>query len=100
MQSKQQERFGGIFLITIGALLTVWNWQMALHEGRFYFKLALLGPICTVIGLQCLLLPDLSIAMREYPLPRNQTTFWGYVIIAAAFGCGFVNLFALKGWKF
>jgi hypothetical protein len=35
MVSRQQERFGGLFIATMGTILTVWTWQSALSDGRF-----------------------------------------------------------------
>jgi hypothetical protein len=49
MVSRQTERFGGLFIATIGAMLTSWNWYMAISAGHFYVKAAMIGPAVTII---------------------------------------------------
>jgi uncharacterized membrane protein len=58
MSSKQTERFSGLFIATTGALLTVWTWQSALSNGRFYPKIAVISPILIIAGLGIILFPN------------------------------------------
>ena len=57
MGSRQKERFGGLLIATIGAILTIWNWHVAIYEGHFYVKAAMIGPTFTIIGLALVLFP-------------------------------------------
>jgi hypothetical protein len=106
MVSRQQERFGGIFIATMGAILTVWNWQSALSDGRFYVKAAMLGPAFAVIGLGLVLFPGYKTERIERGEDISQLTgaalitprWWG--ILAISLGSGFLNLAMLKGWQF
>lgn len=105
MVSRQKERFGGLFIATIGASLAIWNWYMALHEGHFYLKAAFAGPAFTVVGLALLIFPgyqteriqrgeDISqLSGAELMTPR----WWG--ILAIALGVGIANsglMYSLK----
>jgi hypothetical protein len=106
MVSRQQERFGGIFIATLGAILTYWNWQSALSQGHFYMKAAILGPAFTVIGLGLVLFPGYQTERIERGEDISQLTgaalitprWWG--ILALSLGSGFLNLAVLKGWQF
>jgi hypothetical protein len=106
MVSRQQERFGGIFIATMGTILTVWNWQSALSNGRFYIKAAMLGTAFVAIGLGLILFPGYKTERIERGEDISQLTgaalitprWWG--ILAIALGSGFINLAALKGWQF
>ncbi len=39
MGSRKKERFGGILIATIGAILTIWNWHVALSQGHLMVNL-------------------------------------------------------------
>lgn len=106
MVSRQQERLGGLFIATMGTILTVWTWQSALSDGRFYVKAAMLGPAFTVIGLGLLLFPGYKTERIQRGEDISQLSgaalmtprWWG--ILAMAMGSGFMNLAVLKGWQF
>jgi hypothetical protein len=106
MVSRQQERFGGVFIATIGAILTYWSWQSALSDGRFYIKAAMLGPAFTIIGLGLVLFPGYKTERIERGEDIDRLTgaalitprWWG--ILALSIGSGLVNLGMLKGWHF
>jgi hypothetical protein len=105
MVSRRTERLGGLFIATLGSLLTIWNWHLALSEGHFYPKVALIGPAFTVMGLGLILFPG----YRTERLARGEDIsqlsgvalltprWWG--ILAISLGSGLVNLGALKGWQ-
>jgi hypothetical protein len=105
MVSRQKERFGGLFIATMGILLTVWTWQSALAEGHFYLKAALLGPAFTTIGLGLVLVPGYQTERLQRGEDISQLSgaalitprWWG--ILALSLGSGFLNLAVLKGWQ-
>jgi hypothetical protein len=106
MSSKQNERFSGLFITTMGGLLTVWNWQLAFSNGRFYPKIAVMGPVLIIAGLSIILFPDRltvkSIGRQININGSNGSTLsptpLGWGVIATAFGSGFLNLAVLEGW--
>jgi hypothetical protein len=106
MVSRQKERFGGIFIATMGILLTIWNWHIALSEGHFYMKAAILGPAFTVIGLGLVLFPGYQAERLARGEDISQLSgaalltprWWG--ILAISVGSGVLNLAILKGWQF
>jgi hypothetical protein len=105
MISRRRERFGGLSIATLGASLTLWNWHLALSDGRFYVKAALLGPAFTIIGLGLVLFPGYRTERIERGEDIARLTglalltprWWG--IIAISLGSGLVNLGTLKGWQ-
>jgi hypothetical protein len=105
MVSRQKERFGGLFIATIGAILTIWNWHVAISAGHFYAKAAMIGPAVTIIGLALVLFPGYKTERIERGEDISQLTgiqlltprWWG--VLAIALGSGFINLAALKGWQ-
>jgi hypothetical protein len=105
MSSKQNERFSGLFITTTGALLTVWNCQSALSNGRFYPKIAVISPILIIAGLSIILFPDrltkdinrnVNINGSNGSTPEPTPLGWGVIITACA--SGFINLAILEGW--
>jgi Ni/Fe-hydrogenase subunit HybB-like protein len=105
MISRRMERFGGLLIATLSASLTIWNWQLAIYEGHFYFHAALIGPTFTMIGLGLLLFPSYRIERIERGEDLEQLNgfalltprWWG--IISISLGSGLINLGALKGWQ-
>ncbi len=106
MVSRQKERFGGLFIATIGAILTIWNWHLAISAGHFYAKAAMFGPAVTIIGLALVLVPGYKTERIDRGEDISQLTgiqlltprWWG--ILAISLGSGFINLAVLKGWQF
>ncbi len=105
MVSRRMERLGGILITTLSAILTIWNWHLAISEGHFYFKAALIGPAFTIIGLGLILFPGYRTERIERGEDITQLTgvalltprWWG--ILAISLGSGLVNLGTLKGWQ-
>ena len=105
MVSRRMERLGGVFIATLSAILTIWNWHLALSEGHFYLKAALIGPAFTIIGLGLILFPGYRTERIERGEDITQLTgialltprWWG--ILAISMGSGLVNLGTLKGWQ-
>jgi hypothetical protein len=105
MVSRRMERLGGVFIATLSAILTIWNWHLALSEGHFYLKAALIGPAFTIIGLGLILVPGYRTERIERGEDTTQLTgialltprWWG--ILAISLGSGLVNLGTLKGWQ-
>lgn len=105
MVSRRMERLGGVCIATIGAILTIWNWYIALHAGHFYMNAAILGPAFTMMGLGLVIFPgyrteriargeDLSQLSGSAMLtPR----WWG--ILAISIGSGLANYGVLSNWK-
>jgi hypothetical protein len=104
MVSRRMERLGGLFIATMGTLLTGWNWYLALAEGRFYLNAALLGPAFAIIGLGLILFPGYRNERIERGEDISQLSgaalitprWWG--IMAISLGSGLINLAVLKGW--
>ena len=105
MGARQKERFGGLLIATIGAMLTIWNWHVAIYEGHFYVKAAIVGPTFTIIGLALVLFPGYKTERIDRGEDISQLTgiqlltprWWG--ILAISLGSGFINLAVLKGWQ-
>lgn len=105
MTTRRMERSCGLVIAVIGTLLTVWNWHLALSEGRFYEQAAMMGPILTIMGLGLIVFPGYRTERltRGEDLDRLSGTalitarWWG--VLAIAVGSGLINLAALKGWK-
>jgi hypothetical protein len=105
MVSRQKERFGGLLIATIGAILTIWNWHVAIYEGHFYGKVAMIGPAFTMLGLALVIFPGYKTERIERGEDISQLTgiqlltprWWG--ILAISLGSGFINLAFLKGWQ-
>ncbi|AFY94443.1 hypothetical protein [Chamaesiphon minutus] len=105
MTTRRIERLGGVFIAVMGTLLTVWNWHLALSEGRFYPIVAILGPVLAIIGIGLIIFPGYRTERlaRGEDLDRSSGTalitarWWG--VLAIAVGSGLINLAALKGWK-
>lgn len=105
MVSRSMERLGGLFIATLGSLLTLWNWHLALSAGHFYPKIAILGPIFTMMGLGLILFPGYRTERIDRGEDLTQLSglalltprWWG--ILAISIGSGLVNLGALKGWQ-
>jgi uncharacterized protein YjeT (DUF2065 family) len=84
MSSSRNERLSGLFLAVIGAILTIWNWHSALLDGNFHLRIAFLGPVSIVTGLNLLVLPDRI----------------GWRTLAVAIVSASLNLVALmQGWR-
>jgi hypothetical protein len=105
MVSRQMERFGGLFIATIGAILTLWNWQIAIYEGHFYMNAAFLGPAFTVMGLGLVIFPGYRTERIARGEDISQLTgsamltprWWG--ILAISIGSGLANYGVLSNWK-
>ena len=104
MVSRQQERLGGLFIATIGTILTIWTWQSALADGHFYVKGALLGPAFSTIGVGLFVFPGYKTERIDRGEDISQLSGAGlitprwWVILVAAIVSGCVNLAASKGW--
>jgi len=57
MISRTQEKFGGLFIASMGAALTIWNWSLVINKGYFYMKASIIGPFFFVLGLALILFP-------------------------------------------
>jgi hypothetical protein len=105
MVSRQMERFGGLFITTIGATMSIWNWHVAINQGHFSMNAALLGPAFTVIGLGLVIFPGYRTERIERGEDISQLTgaamltprWWG--ILAIAIGSGLANFGILSNWK-
>jgi hypothetical protein len=105
MGSRQKERFGGLFIAMIGAILTIWTWRSALSEGHFQIRAAMIGPTFATIGIGLVLFPG----YRTERIERGEdisllsgaalitARWWG--ILSISIGSGLINLGALKGWQ-
>ena len=106
MGLRKKEQFGGLLMATIGAMLTIWNWHVAISEGHFYVKAAMIGPAFTTLGLALVLFPGYMTERVERGEDISQLIglqlltprWWG--ILAISIGSGFINLAVLKGWQF
>jgi hypothetical protein len=106
MASKKNDRFSGFFIATLGMLLTVWNWQLAISNGRFYPKIAIMGPVLIVAGLGILFFPNRLTTKninRQININGSKShdvspTPLGVGVVITAFGSGFLNLAILEGW--
>jgi hypothetical protein len=104
MVSRQKERFGGLFIATMGILLTVWTWQSALSKGNFTSLGAVGGPIFAVMGLGMMVFPSYQRERIERGEDISQLSgyalitprWWG--ILAIGSGLGLINYAVLKGW--
>ncbi len=105
MVSRRMERVGGLFITTLSAILTSWNWHTAIFEGYFSLKAALIGPAFTIIGLGLILFPGYRTERIERGEDITQLSgialltprWWG--ILAISLGSGLVNLGTLRGWQ-
>lgn len=82
-----QSRFGGIFTVTLGLVLTIWMWHMALTSGEFYPKMAFLGPAIVPSGL------FLAVTGNGAAINRSPVVKFGLGLAGAALGG--VNLFIM-----
>ena len=106
MGLRKKEQFGGLLMATIGAMLTIWNWHVAISEGHFYVNAAMIGPAFTTLGLALALFPGYMTERVERGEDISQLIglqlltprWWG--ILAISIGSGFINLAVLKGWQF
>ena len=106
MGLRKKEQFGGLLMATIGATLTIWNWHVAISEGHFYVKAAMIGPAFTTLGLALVMFPGYMTERVERGEDISQLIglqlltprWWG--ILAISIGSGFINLAVLKGWQF
>ena len=106
MGLRKKEQFGGLLMATIGATLTIWNWHVAISEGHFYVKAAMIGPAFTTLGLALVMFPGYMTERVERGEDISQLIglqlltprWWG--ILAISLGSGFINLAVLKGWQF
>jgi hypothetical protein len=104
MVSRRNERLGGLFMATIGVLLTIWTWRAAIDRGHYYLLTAIGAPAFTTIGIALIFVPG----YRTERLGRGEdldlfsgwalitARWWG--ILAIALGSGFINLAILKDW--
>jgi hypothetical protein len=105
MVSRRNERLGGLFIATIGAMLTIWTWRSAIEQGHYYLLAAIGAPAFTIIGIALILVPG----YRTERLGRGEdldllsgwelitARWWG--ILAIALGSGSINLAILKDWR-
>jgi hypothetical protein len=105
MGARRTERLSGLFMAAMGTLLIVWIWYLAISERHLYPKVAILGPVLTIMGLGLIIFPGyrLERIARGEDLDRlsgaAQITLRWWGILAIAVGSGLINLAALKGWK-
>jgi hypothetical protein len=105
MTTRRMERLGGIVIAVMGMLLTVWNWHLALSEGRFYEHAAIFGPVLTIMGLGLVIFPGYRTKRQACSENLDRLSgaasiaaqWWG--LLAIAVGSGLINLAALKGWR-
>ena len=104
MVLRQKERFGGVFIGTIGTILTFFSWHSAINDGSFSIKAGFCGPAFAMIGMALILFPgyqseriargeDISqLSGARLLTPR----WWG--VLAISMGSGLVNVGMLKFW--
>jgi hypothetical protein len=83
----------GLLMTVAGTIVTIFNWYLALHDGRFYFQAALLGPFTMIFGISGTLFPHRMVPVTTNDLAVKPTKFTKVVLILAIIG-GFIN-FAL-----
>ena len=110
----------GISLIIRMAILTsvgigfwIWSWYMPLYEGTYSLKLAVLGPVFTLLGIGFILFPvdpessyykawkqaeeaGESVPFRELPTKYILLTVFA---VAAGFCHMFIIGFQFGGWR-
>ena len=105
MVSRRNERLGGLFIATIGALLTMWAWRSALDTGHYYLLAAMGGPAFTIVGIALILVPGYRTERLQRGEDLDRLSGWELItarwwgILAIAVGSGFINLAILKDWR-
>jgi hypothetical protein len=87
MSEAIRARFGGLVALTLGTLLTVWMWYMALSIGQFYPKAAFIGAAMLPPGL------FLVVTGNTRALNRNPLVKFG--VGATSLALGGLNVFLL-----
>jgi hypothetical protein len=90
------QRVGGVFVLLIGSVLTVWSWHMALTEGRFYRGASVGGPAFAVIGLAMVLFPTHWLQWREEEDGRKGLKPLGCLVAGVGAGLGLLNYLVLR----
>jgi uncharacterized protein YjeT (DUF2065 family) len=73
----------GLILLCIGTALTYWNYSMRENDGRYYLKLAFLGPLLICVAV--------NIVIEAPPIPMTKLSFFGWVCLAAGIILGLWN---------
>jgi hypothetical protein len=81
-----------VFLAAGGAIATAANWYMLHAHGRYYPKLAVLGPVALVVGCFFLLFPAFS--GKSAPGDRTKTGVQ-LAAVVVALGLGAANWWLL-----
>jgi hypothetical protein len=104
MISRRNERWGGLFIATVGALLTIWTWRAALDRGQYYLLAAIGAPAFTIIGIALIFVPGYRTERIERSEDLDLFSGWELItarwwgILAISLGSGFINLAILKDW--
>src|ERR1051325_301140 len=87
MKAQLQKWFGGLVGTAIGVGLIAFSWYFALHQDKYFPKLAFMGPFFTVCGIAiCLLPPDAVI--KKTTAGKECPTGLGCVVMVIGFVCG------------
>jgi hypothetical protein len=98
MGSWIKHLLGAVLLLAGGVGLTWYNWYLALSEGKFYPKLAMLGPPFLLFGLVMLVTPP---GMLSQPIPesnKHKLTPVGWLVVVGSIGLGLFHWGLFEGW--
>lgn len=74
IRSKIGQRFGGLFILLIGAGYTAWLWYKLHTEGYYHEYAAAVFPVFAVLGLGLILFPmDLDEIKAKYGVEKPES---------------------------
>jgi multisubunit Na+/H+ antiporter MnhG subunit len=75
----------GLVLLCVGVGLTYWNHSMRVNDGRYYIKLAFLGPVLICMAI--------NVVIEAPPFPVTKMTVFGWICCIVGIALGFWNAF-------
>ena len=90
-----QIRLFGLVAALISGALVYYNWQQAIAEGTYSFRLAAIAPFGVVAGIFLIFFPTKS--------GRPETTldkFIAMLVVVVGFGAGFYNWYLMDPGRF